>query len=112
MTGTINSPSPLVRALHPVILTECAGLESGSAPILEKVTPVTADLLRWWFQQDCQDARTINFHDGQRQAILHAIYAHEVLQPAKLVDLYQQLAAEDMLTARRMEDVMTESPFS
>ena len=106
MTGTINSPSPLVRALHPVILTECAGLESGSAPILEKVTPVTADLLRWWFQQDCQDARTINFHDGQRQAILHAIYAHEVLQPAKLVDLYQQLAAEDMLTARRMEDVM------
>jgi type III restriction enzyme len=106
MTGTISSPSPLVRALHPVILTECAGLESGSAPILEKVTPVTADLLGWWFQQDCIDARAINFHDGQRQAILHTIYAHEVLGAATLSALYEQLAAEDYLTARRMEEVM------
>lgn len=103
---TISSPSPLVRALHPVILAECAGLETGSAPILEKVTPVTADLLRWWFQQECQDARAINFHDGQRQAILHTIYAHEVLGAATLSELYEPLAAEDYLTARRMEEVM------
>ncbi len=97
---------PLVRSLLPHIAKECAGLESGNAPILAKVTPVTADLLRWWFQQDCCDTRAVNFHDGQRQAILHAIYAHEVLQPATLVDLYQKLAAEDLLTARRLEEVM------
>ena len=70
---------PLVKSLTPRLQAECAGLESGAAPILEKVSPVTADLLRWWFQQDCIDARAVNFHDGQRQAILHAIYAHEVL---------------------------------
>src|SRR6185312_14019984 len=65
-----------------------------------------ADLLRWWFQQDCVDARAGNFHNGQRQAILHAIYAHEVLQSESLVDLYQKLAAEDLLTARRLEEVL------
>ena len=97
---------PLVKALTPRLQADCAGLESGNAPILEKVTPVTADLLRWWFQQDCCDGRGVNFHDGQRQAILHAIYAHEVLQPETLVDLYQKLAAEDLLTARRLEEVV------
>ena len=44
---------PLVKALTPRLQTDCVGLESGNAPILEKVTPVTADLLRWWFQSDC-----------------------------------------------------------
>ena len=29
---------PLVRALTPLVEKECAGLETGSAPILEKVT--------------------------------------------------------------------------
>jgi type III restriction enzyme len=97
---------PLVKSLTPRLQIECAGLESGAAPILEKVSPVTADLLRWWFQQDSVDARAVNFHNGQRQAILHAIYAHEVLQSESLVDLYQKLAAEDLLTARRLEEVL------
>jgi type III restriction enzyme len=97
---------PLVRALKSRLEAECAGLEKGSAPMLEKVSPVTADLLRWWFQQDCMDARNQNFHEGQREAILHTIYAHEVLRAETLVDLYQKLAAEDLLTARRMEEVL------
>src|SRR5258708_35719354 len=101
---------PLVKSLAPRLQTECAGPESGSAPILEKVSPVTADLLRWWFQQDCVDARAVNFHNGQRQAILHAIYSHEVLQSDSLVDLYQKLAADDLLTARRVEERLRRRP--
>ncbi len=96
---------PLVKSLAPLIQKDCAGLENGSAPMLEKVTPVTADLLRWWFQSDCCDARPVNFHDGQRQALLNTIYAHEVLQAQTLVELYEKLAAEDLLTARRLEEV-------
>ena len=88
---------PLVQYLTPLVEKECAGLETGAAPILEKVTPVTADLLRWWFQRDCCDARAVNFHEGQRQAILHTIYAHEVLQAPSLRDLYQTLAPESWL---------------
>jgi type III restriction enzyme len=100
---------PLVKSLSLRLQAECAGLETGNAPILEKVTPVTAELLRWWFQQDCCDTRSVNFHEGQRQAILNTIYAHEVLQPVTLVDLYQKLAAEDLLTARRLEEVTRSS---
>jgi type III restriction enzyme len=94
---------PLVRALTPRVQAECAGLETGSAPILEKVTPVTADLLRWWFQQDCVDARAVNFHGGQRQAILHTIYAHEVLQAETLKDLYLLLSDESWLGLAKYE---------
>jgi type III restriction enzyme len=96
---------PLVRALSSRLADECAGLETGSAPMLEKVTPVTADLLRWWFQQDCADARAVNFHSGQRQAILHAIYAHEVLQAETLMELYQRVAAESWLSLPKYDEV-------
>ena len=58
----------------------CLGLESGAADILELVTPTTADLLIWWFGEDMVMARGgLNFHAGQKQAILNAIVAHEVL---------------------------------
>ncbi|MCX8518258.1 MAG: hypothetical protein ORN29_09425, partial [Rhodoferax sp.] len=58
----------------------CLGLESGAADILELVTPTTADLLAWWFGEDRVLARgSLNFHDGQKQAILNTIVAHEVL---------------------------------
>ncbi|MFZ3125400.1 MAG: DEAD/DEAH box helicase family protein, partial [Acidovorax sp.] len=56
------------------------GLEHGAADLLELVTPTTAELLLWWFGQDMVDARSgLNFHAGQKQAILNAIVAHEVL---------------------------------
>ena len=53
------------------------GLESGAADILDLVTPTTAELLLWWFGQDMVDSRNgMNFHAGQKQAILNAIGAH------------------------------------
>ncbi len=57
----------------------CRGLESGTADLLGRVTPVTAGLLRWWFGRDRVDARgMLNFSAAQKQAILDAIVAHEV----------------------------------
>lgn len=100
---------PLVQFLAPLVEKECAGLETGGAPILEKVTPVTADLLRWWFQRDCCDAREVNFHEGQRQAILHTIYAHEVLQAPSLRELYQTLAPESWLRLPRYDAAQSAS---
>jgi type III restriction enzyme len=105
--ATIANPAlPLVKPLADRVAAVCAGLDAGAAPLLEQVTPVTAELLRWWFQQDCCDARAVNFHAGQRQAILHTIYAHEVLGAASLGDLYREFAPEVLLTARRLEEVM------
>ena len=59
----------------------CLGLESGTAEILELVTPTTSELLKWWFGEDMVLARSgLNFHTGQKQAILNAIVAHEFKQ--------------------------------
>lgn len=84
----------------------CIGLESGVADIYELVTPITAELLKWWFGEDMIAARgTLNFHAGQRQAILNAIVAHEVLGTATLLDLYQQAAPDALLAGSRMSEV-------
>ncbi len=77
----------------------CVGLETGEAPILEMVSGVTRDLLVWWFAQGHVDAREYNYHPGQRQAILNAIYAHEVLKAPLPKDLYAELAADELLAS-------------
>ena len=84
----------------------CIGLEYGVADIYELVTPTTAELLKWWFGEDMIAARsTLNFHAGQRQAILNTIVAHEVLKSNTLLDLYQQAAPDALLTGSRMSEV-------
>lgn len=84
----------------------CLGLEYGVADIYELVTPATAELLKWWFGEDMVAARsTLNFHAGQRQAILNAIVAHEVLKSNSLLDLYQQAAPDALLTGGRLNEV-------
>ncbi len=95
----------------------CLGLESGAADILELVTPTTADLLAWWFGEDMVMARGgsakggggLNFHAGQKQAILNAIVAHEVLGAGldrwTLLDLYRAAAPDALLTGTRLNEV-------
>ena len=88
----------------------CLGLESGAADILELVTPTTAELLLWWFGEDMVLARQgLNFHAGQKQAILNAIVAHEVLSKDlvhwSLLDLYKTCAPDDLLSGTRMNEV-------
>lgn len=65
--------------------------------LISEVTPVTAELLKYWLQQDYCDLRLLNFHEGQRSAIVHIIYAHEVLGARRLRDLYEAVAPEAML---------------
>lgn len=82
------------------------GLESGAADLLDLVTPTTADLLHWWFGQDMVDARgALNFHAGQKQAILNAIVAHEVLGVTSLQDLYEKAAPDALLAGTRLAEV-------
>ena len=91
----LNNASPLAlsAALNTRTNALALGLEHGAADLLELVTPTTAELLQWWFGEDMVAARSgLNFHAGQKQAILNAIVAHEVLGAASLLDLYQQVA--------------------
>lgn len=82
------------------------GLELGDADLLDLVTPATAGLLRWWFGQDMVDARgALNFHPGQKQAILNAIVAHEVLGATTLKDLYEKVTPETLLSGMRLAEI-------
>lgn len=51
-----------------------------SGELMNGVTPVTQDLLRYWFTDTFCDQRRFNFHQGQKQAILNTIYVHEILK--------------------------------
>ena len=99
-------PLALSTALTAKTRQLCLGLEHGAADILELVTPITAELLHWWFGQDMVDARGgLNFHAGQKQALLNAIVAHEMLGAGSLLDLYQQVAPDALLAGTRLAEV-------
>ncbi len=101
-----DSPLALSAALTARAQQLCLGLESGAADLLELVTPTTAELLHWWFGQDMVDARGgLNFHAGQKQAILNAIVAHEVLGATSLQDLYEKAAPDALLVGTRLAEV-------
>lgn len=108
----LNNDSPLALSAALTARTQqlCLGLEDGAADLLELVTPTTAELLHWWFGQDMVDARGgavggLNFHAGQKQAILNAIVAHEVLGASSLQDLYEQAAPDVLLVGTRLAEV-------
>ena len=79
-------------------LTELVNNEWENGSFIQKVTPVTQDLLRYWFSPAFCDERYINFHQGQKQAILNAIYCHEILKTDSVLEMYR-VASEDLLSA-------------
>ena len=114
MTAHADGRFPLAAALTAVTGKLCRGLGRGAAEILEQVTPTTAELLLWWFGDDLVLARGgsatggggLNFHAGQKQAILNTIVAHEVLGRERehwtLQDLYQACAPDALHTESRL----------
>lgn len=89
--GTRDIPLKLAAAVTKLART---AFEDGS--ILAKVTPLTADLLKFWFMEPHTNTRRINFHEGQRQSILNTIYLHEVVRVKTVKDVYLY-AAPDLL---------------
>ena len=96
----------LAKKLTDRVAEACAGVDTGAAPILDKVTQTTAELLKWWFQEDFKDTRSFNFHDGQRAAILNVIYAHEVLGVTTLKELYQEIAPEVLIASDQAAQII------
>ena len=65
-----------------------------SGELLQRVRPVTQELLKYWFSEEYCSLRRQNFHDGQRQAILNIIYLHEVVGVRSVLDGYNAIAPE------------------
>lgn len=66
-----------------------AAWDDGS--FIQAVTPTTRELLTYWFNPAYVDLRQLNFHQGQRQAILNVIYLHEVLKEDNILNAYRDL---------------------
>lgn len=59
------------------------------------MTPTTKVLLTHWLDEAHVATRPyLNFHKGQRQAILNAIYLHEILKTQTTLDVYERVAAD------------------
>ncbi|MBZ9540226.1 DEAD/DEAH box helicase family protein [Modicisalibacter tunisiensis] len=99
----------LADALTQHTNTLCSGLEDGTAEIFKRVTPTTAELLTWWFGAEMVAARPgLNFHPGQRQAILNTLVAHEVLDCTSVKALYQKIAPDALQTGHRLSEVSSD----
>lgn len=88
-TGTREIPLKFAREI-----TKIVNSAWDSGEFLAKVTSITQDLLRFWFFDSFVETRHINFHEGQHQAILNTIYAHEILKPESVFDLYSMISNE------------------
>jgi len=100
--GTGNIPLQFAGNLTAIVNE---AWEDGS--LIEKVSPVTQDLLRYWFNDAFCDIRNFNFHSGQKQAILNTIYLHEVLKVKDVMDMYMSISPE-LLQEMDLEDLETE----
>lgn len=98
---------PLAEAIAAATAEDVQAIVAGEpSTLIDTVTPVTAELLKWWFQDDFVQMRPeLNFHEGQRDAIIAVIYAHEVLAAENLFDLYEKVARDDILVDGRLGEV-------
>jgi type III restriction enzyme len=88
--GTGDIPLKLAKAI-----TEKVNKEYEKGDFLEKVSPITRDLLRFWDPSGSfGDLRYANFHEGQWQAILNVIYIHEILKIKTVTDIYKSIYPE------------------
>jgi len=76
------------------LLTEQVNKAWSDGSMLQQVTPTTNELLRYWLGEEFCSLRKVNFHAGQRQAILNTIYLHEVLGVKRVIDIYEHVAPQ------------------
>jgi type III restriction enzyme len=89
--GTRDIPLKLARSL-----TDKVNESWANGELLSKVTPVTRDLLTFWFTSPHTETRYANFHEGQRQAILNTVYLHEVIGVKSVREIYETTEFELM----------------
>lgn len=88
--GTRDLPLRLAKQI-----TEIVNKEWDSGNLIEKVTPVTKELLKFWDPKGgFAETRDFNFHEGQWQAILNSIYIHEILKIKNVTDIYKGVFPE------------------
>lgn len=65
--------------------------------MLEKVSPITRELLIFWFDDNWKEQRDVNFHEWQKQAILNTIYLTEILKVKDVESIYREISPDLIL---------------
>ena len=91
MKNEVVAPLELAKRLSDIVNE---AWESGE--MLDSVTPVTQDLLKYWFSEEHCSLRNRNFHAGQRQAILNIVYLHEVMGVKNVLENYEKVCSDLM----------------
>lgn len=88
------------RATIPLILASRITQEVNecfeSRAIWDSVSPVTSELLHFWFDEEYREQRECNFHKGQEQAIKNMIYLYEVARVESVAQIYERFYPEAM----------------
>lgn len=95
---------------------EIAEKEFESGELFEKVSPITKELLRFWFCEPFVSQRQFNFHKGQKQSIINIIYLHEVLKVNNVLEIYNKvapdlLAESTLFGSKDVDSFLKESRF-
>jgi len=91
MKNEVVAPLELAKRLSDIVNE---AWESGE--MLDSVTPVTQDLLKYWFSEEHCSLRNRNFHAGQRQAILNIVYLHEIMGVKNVLENYEKVCSDLM----------------
>ncbi len=110
MTISVNTGTRDVPLKFAKELTAQVNKAWEDGDFFSKTTPVTQDLLRFWFNDTFCDTRSVNFHLGQKQAILNTIYLHEILKTDSVFDVYA--AVSDEITAEMDLAYLKKDKFS
>lgn len=110
MTISVNTGTRDVPLKFAKELTAQVNKAWEEGDFFSKTTPVTQDLLRFWFNDTFCDTRSVNFHLGQKQAILNTIYLHEILKTDSVFDVYA--AVSDDITAEMDLAYLKKDKFS
>jgi type III restriction enzyme len=89
-------------------ITDIVNEAWSSGEYLEHVSETSRLLLKYWFAEDRQILREVNFHAGQRQAILNIIYLHEVLKLPNIREVYHAIHPELLLLTGNLEKVQSD----
>ena len=87
--GTRDIPLKLASAITNIVMKEWNDKKS----FLDKLTPVTRELIDFWDPSGPYSDRKDNFNIAQWQAILNTVYIHEILKVKNIGQVYKAIDA-------------------
>lgn len=84
--NTQQNTASLILARH---ISDATNHSLQSGEFMQSLSLVSKDLVRFWFDEEYVHNRTMNFHIGQKQALLNCLYLYEVRKLKNVREFYE-----------------------